>query len=113
MRRVNIKGDRAAGYEVCIDGVDISAQLNGLQFRLGDGGQPELLVSTGASRVDIEADAKVTVLDSEAELRCILEFLNDVNSAVLEEAMLGGDMGSGPAEMALQTLKRMAVERAS
>lgn len=110
MRRITIKGDRTAGYETCIDGVDVSSQLTGLQLQLGDGGQPELVVRTNAGRVEIEADAKVTLIDPEAELRSILQFLGEINPAVLEEAMLGGDMDSGPAEMALRALKRMAAE---
>lgn len=110
MRRVTIKGDRTSGYETCIDGVDVSSLLNGLRFSVGDGGQPELLVSTNAGRVDIEADAVVTVEDPAQELRAILNFLEGIDPLALEEAMLGGDMGSSPAQMALSTLRRLASE---
>lgn len=110
MRRVTIKGDRTAGYETCIDGLDISDQLHGLQLVLGGGQPPVVTVSTGAGRVEFEGDATVIVEDPEAEKRAILAFLDNIDPVGLEEAMLGGDMGSSPAQMALSTLRRLAIE---
>jgi hypothetical protein len=108
MKKFTIKGDRTTGYETMVDGVDVSSTLNGLQLRLGDGGPPELVLSVNTGRIEVEAEATITVIDPGAELRAILEFLDSVNSAVLEEQMLGGDMGSGPAEMAIRSLKDAA-----
>ena len=108
MKKFTIKGDRTSGYETTIEGVDVSSTLNGLQLSLGDGGPPQLVLSVNTGRVEIEAEATITVIDPGAELRAILDFLDDVNPAVLEEQMLGGDMGSGPAEMTLQALKTAA-----
>lgn len=108
MKKFTIRGDRTSGYEIIIDGVDVSSTLNGLQLSVGDGGPPQLILSANTGRIEIEAEATITVIDPTAELRAILEFLNSVNPAVLEEQMLGGDMGTGPAEMALQALKTAA-----
>lgn len=110
MRRVTIKGDRTAGYETCIDGVDVSPLLNGLRFSVGDGHQPELIVSTNAGRVDIEADATVVVEDPGAELNAILRFLEEVDAVALEEAMASGGMDQGPAQVALRVLKSWAMQ---
>jgi hypothetical protein len=110
MKRVTIKGDRAAGYETVIDGINVSEQITDLQLAMGGGQPPRLLIGTQAGRVDIEADAKVVLADPEAECRAILAFLDGIDPVALEEAMLEGGMESSPAQMALKQLRALALK---
>lgn len=110
MKRISIKGDRTAGYETVIDGVDVSEQLTDLQLNTGGGQPPRLFVGTSAGRVDIDVDAIVTISDPEAECRAIVAFLDGIDSVALEEAMLDGGMESSPAQMALKQLRELAIK---
>jgi hypothetical protein len=98
MRNVKITHDTFNTPTVEVDGEDLAPHLRALQLNMTEGDRPLLILEGRPGKFEYEGEARVEIVDPEQQRKLVLDFLENVDSRWLDEAMLNDvtlDVGVG------------------